>query len=101
MPLVEEEQPLPGSATEPPPGPLDVDVLQDGPDADEQAERHDEPPQPGVVLGRGGGHAVVGPHGGRELGATLDDEGPLGEGEAEAGEGAVSERKECLFFSCL
>ena len=29
--------------------PLDAQVLQDGPDADEHAEAHDEPPQPLAV----------------------------------------------------
>ena len=31
------------------PSPLDSHVLQDGPDADEHAEAHDEPPQPLAV----------------------------------------------------
>jgi hypothetical protein len=47
--LVEEEQPLPGGRAQPHPGLLNAQVLHDGPDADEQAKRHDQPPEPRVV----------------------------------------------------
>ena len=97
--------------------PLDAHVLQDGPHADEHPEAHDEPPEPRavrvvdrqVVLDAAGvmvGHAVAaaadgGPvmvsakfdavKGGvdREVGRLLDDQGPLGEGETEAGKRSV------------
>lgn len=81
-PLVKEEQPLPGRVGESRPGPLDVQVLDEGPEADEHAEGHDEPPKPRVVVGR-------------HLGGALHDQGPLCQGEAEAREGTISGKQDC------
>ena len=81
IPSVEEEEAFPGRSAEVPPGALDVEVLDDGPDADEEPEGHDQPPEPGVL--RGG-----------KVGRLLEDQRPLGQGQAEAGEGAVPGKEE-------
>ncbi len=116
---VKEEEPLPGCGAKTAPDPLDVQVLDDGTDADEQPEGHDEPPQPGVGLGRaapvdivedgGGGRvhggaapvdagdvggdvvvaAVAGERAG-EVGGPLHDQGPLGQRETKARQSSVS-----------
>ena len=59
-----------------PPWPLDLDELGAGPHADQEPKREDQPPQPGVLVPD-------------QLGGALHDEGPLGQWEAEPGEGPV------------
>ena len=59
-----------------PPGPLDLDELGAGPHADQEPECQHQPPQPGVLVPD-------------QLGGALHDQGPLGEREAEPGEGPV------------
>ena len=61
------------------PGLLDLPELHHGADADEEAKGEHQPPQPGVLVPD-------------DVGAALHDERPLGEGEAEARQGAVPRR---------
>ena len=58
------------------PGPLDLYELCAGADTDQEPKSQNHPPEPRVLVPD-------------QLGGPLHDEGPLGEGEAEAGEGAV------------
>jgi len=104
-PSVEEEEPLPGGSAEAGPGALDVHVLHDGAHADEHAEGHDQPPEPPVAVhsrrvgggvqaegvGRAWGAVSVVAAGVQpgQVGAALDDQRPLGQGEAKSGQGAV------------
>ena len=58
------------------PGPLDLYELRTGSDTNQEPKSQNHPPEPRVLVPD-------------QLGGPLHDEGPLGEGEAEAGEGAV------------
>lgn len=48
---VEEEETMPGVVGDLVPLSLSVDILQDGPHADQHAQSHDEPQEPGVRVG--------------------------------------------------
>lgn len=48
---VEEEEAMPGVVGDLVPLSLGVDILQDGPHADQHSQSHDEPQQPGVGVG--------------------------------------------------
>lgn len=76
---VKEQQPFLGRGRQQSPGSLDADVLDEGPDADEESKGHDEPPKPRVFV-RG------------EIGRVLHDQGPLGQREAESAERTVTGR---------
>lgn len=75
--LVEKEEPLLGGGGQQSPGSLYADVLHERSDADQESERHYQPPEPRVLVRR-------------EVGRVLHDERPLGERQAEPGQSTVS-----------